>query len=83
MLNLLFRIVFSEITGLIKTDFIIVDECFDSSDMSNKEKIKNIIDYMKSKYKWGIIISHDCYVKDNFDKEIVIHNKDGRPYVDI
>lgn len=83
VLNLLFRIVFSEITGLIKTDFIIVDECFDSSDMNNKEKIKNIIDYMKSKYKWGIIISHDYYVKDNFDKEIVIQNKDGRPYIDI
>jgi DNA repair exonuclease SbcCD ATPase subunit len=82
-LNLLFRIVFSQITGLIKTDFIIIDEAFDSSDMNNREKIKNIIDYMKSKYKWGIIISHDCYVKDNFDKEITIQNKDGIPYVNI
>ena len=38
---------------------------------------------MKSKYKWGIIISHDCYVKDNFDKEINIKQKDGKPYINI
>ncbi len=82
-LNLLFRIVFSQITGLIKMNYIIIDEAFDSSDIANKEKIKSIIDYMKLKYKWGIIISHDCYVKDNFDKEINIQQKDDKPYINM
>lgn len=82
-LNLLFRIIFSQISGLIRTNYIIIDECFDSSDITNKEKIKNIIEYMKSKYKWGIIISHDVYVKDNFDKEFIIQYKDNKPYVNI
>ena len=82
-LNLLFRIIFSQISGLIRTNYIIIDECFDSSDITNKEKIKNIIEYMKSKYKWGIIISHDVFVKDNFEKEFVIQYKDNKPYVNI
>ena len=38
---------------------------------------------MKLKYKWRIIISYDCYVKDNFDKEINIQQKDGKPYINI
>ena len=39
-LNLLFRIIFSQISGLIRTNYIIIDECFDSSDITNKEKLK-------------------------------------------
>ena len=82
-LNLLFRMIFSQISGLVRLNFLIIDECIDSCDINNKEKIKNIINYMKSKYKWGMIISHDYYVKDNFDKELTIQHIDNKPYINV
>jgi DNA repair exonuclease SbcCD ATPase subunit len=82
-LNLLFRMIFSQISGLVRLNFLIIDECIDSCDINNKEKIKNIINYMKSKYKWGMIISHDYYVKDNFDKELTIQHINDKPYINV
>ena len=75
--------IFSQISGLVRLNFLIIDECIDSCDINNKEKIKNIINYMKSKYKWGMIISHDYYVKDNFDKELTIQHIDNKPYINV
>jgi DNA repair exonuclease SbcCD ATPase subunit len=72
LINLIFRMVFTKISGLIRTNFIIIDEAFDASDMANKSNIKNIIDFMDNIYDWGIIISHDAYIRTNFDKHITI-----------
>ena len=78
LINLIFRMVFTKISGIIRTNFIIIDEAFDASDMANKSNIKNIIDFMDNIYDWGIIISHDAYIRTNFDKHITITkiNKD-------
>jgi DNA repair exonuclease SbcCD ATPase subunit len=72
LINLIFRMVFTKISGMIRTNFIIIDEAFDASDMANKSNIKNIIDFMDNIYDWGIIISHDAYIRTNFDKHITI-----------
>jgi DNA repair exonuclease SbcCD ATPase subunit len=72
LINLIFRMVFAKISGVIRTNFIIIDEAFDASDFKNKENIKSIIDYMDNIYDWIIIISHDTYIKSNFENNINI-----------
>ena len=64
--------VFTRISGVIRTNFIIIDEAFDASDSKNKENIKSMIDYMDNIYDWIIIISHDTYIKSNFENHINI-----------
>jgi DNA repair exonuclease SbcCD ATPase subunit len=72
LINLIFRMVFAKISGVIRTNFIIIDEAFDASDFKNKENIKSMIDYMDNIYDWIIIISHDSYIKSNFENHINI-----------
>ncbi len=72
LINLIFRMVFARISGVIRTNFIIIDEAFDASDFKNKENIKSMIDYMDNIYDWIIIISHDSYIKSNFENHINI-----------
>ena len=83
LINLIFRIVFSKISGVIRTNFIIIDEAFDASDQINKKNIKNIIDFMDNIYEWAIIISHDLYIKANFDKHIVIKKHNNKQLINI
>jgi DNA repair exonuclease SbcCD ATPase subunit/predicted MPP superfamily phosphohydrolase len=83
LINLIFRIVFSKISGVIRTNFIIIDEAFDASDQKNKKNIKNIIDFMDNIYDWGIIISHDLYIKSNFDKHITIKKNNNKQLINI
>jgi DNA repair exonuclease SbcCD ATPase subunit len=83
IINLIFRIVFSKISGVIRTNFIIIDEAFDASDQKNKKNIKNIIDFMDNIYDWGIIISHDLYIKSNFDKHITIKKNNNKQLINI
>jgi DNA repair exonuclease SbcCD ATPase subunit len=77
--------VFAKISGVIRTNFIIIDEAFDASDSANKSNIKNIIDFMDNIYDWGIIISHDAYIRTNFDKHITIKkmNETGKQFINI
>ena len=81
LINLIFRMVFAKISGVIRTNFIIIDEAFDASDFKNKENIKSMIDYMDNIYDWIIIISHDSYIKSNFENHINIKtiNKGEHP----
>ena len=81
LINLIFRMVFARISGVIRTNFIIIDEAFDASDFKNKENIKSMIDYMDNIYDWIIIISHDSYIKSNFENHINIKtiNKGEHP----
>ena len=85
LINLIFRMVFAKISGVIRTNFIIIDEAFDASDSANKSNIKNIIDFMDNIYDWGIIISHDAYIRTNFDKHITIKkmNETGKQFINI
>jgi DNA repair exonuclease SbcCD ATPase subunit len=70
--NLVYRIAISQLSAYMSTDFMIIDEVCDSADVDNKANIKKLIDYLKSKNKWVLIISHDDDVKDKFEKRLVI-----------
>lgn len=72
LLNLAFRITINNMNKHIKTDFIVLDELFSSFDSSNIEKLTNVFDYMKTKYKWFMVISHNEYIKKWMNSEIHI-----------
>lgn len=64
--NLIYRIAIAQLNSYMSTDFMIIDEVCDSADVEKKKEIKKFIDYIKTKYKWALIISHDEDVKDTF-----------------
>jgi len=81
LINIIFRIVFTKLTGTVRTDFIIIDEFLDSSDESNKENILKVINYMQNIYKWAIVISHDVNIRENFLSNIIIKTVDSKQHI--
>jgi DNA repair exonuclease SbcCD ATPase subunit len=81
LINIIFRICFTKLTGTVKTDFIIIDEFLDSSDEANKEKIMKVINYMQNIYKWSIVISHDVNIRENFSSNIIIKTVDSKQHI--
>lgn len=77
ILNLVFRIALSQLNSHIKTNFFIIDEGFKNSDGARKDKLKTMFEFMRTHYDWCLVVTHDDYIKDNFDMEINIeHNYD-------
>jgi hypothetical protein len=81
LINIIFRIVFTKLTGTVKTDFIIIDEFLDSSDEANKLNILKVINYMQNIYKWSIVISHDTNIRENFSSNIIIKTVDSKQQI--
>ena len=77
ILNVIFRIALTKLNSKIKTDFFIIDEAFKNSDESKKQKLKTLFEYIKNNYTWCLIITHDDFIKDNFDNQINIDHNDG------
>jgi DNA repair exonuclease SbcCD ATPase subunit len=74
LLDLVFRLALVQINNHIKTDFLIIDEGFNACDAENKNNIKELLEYMRSYYKWILIISHDDFVKSFYDMDIRIQS---------
>ena len=77
LLDIIFRIIFTQISTKIKTNFFIIDEAFDKADSNNIDTVANLIKRMSSMYDWLLIISHDNSVKEHFDKIFQITSKDN------
>lgn len=72
LLDLVFRLALVQINNHVKTDFLVIDEGFNACDADNKNNIKELLEYMRSYYKWILIISHDEFVKSFYDMDIRI-----------
>lgn len=72
--NLVYRIALSKLNGYMCTNFMIIDEAFDSADNNSKTTIKNLIDYIRNINDWILIISHDDDIKDKFEQTLLIQN---------
>ena len=70
--NLVYRIALLELNPNMKSNFMIIDEAFDSADNNNKHEMKKLISYLRSRYDWVMIVSHDEDIKDTFDNIIEI-----------
>lgn len=81
--NLVYRIALSQLNNYLTTNFMIIDEAFDSADSQNKKYIIDLISYLRTQYDWILIVSHDNDIKDLFESIITIQNTgdDGRKIV--
>ena len=77
VLNIIFRLALSKLNSMISTNFFIIDEAFKNSDSNKKQKLKTLFEYLRNNYDWVLIVTHDDYIKDNFDKEINIEHSNG------
>jgi DNA repair exonuclease SbcCD ATPase subunit len=74
--NLIYRLAISQVNGYMSTNFMIIDEILDSSDNENKKNIKKLIEYLRVKNDWNLIISHDNDIKDAFETTLKITKSD-------
>ena len=72
LMDLVFRFAIQNINTMVRMDHMIIDEGFGSCDEKNKVNIKNLIEMMRESYRWIMIISHDNYIKNFYDKSIII-----------
>lgn len=77
VLNIIFRLALSKLNSMISTNFFIIDEAFKNSDSNKKQKLKTLFEYLRNNYDWILVVTHDDYIKDNFDKEINIEHSNG------
>lgn len=70
--NIIYQLSLSLLNTRLKTNIFIIDEATDSSDYKNKENIKKLIKYLNKLYDIVLIVSHDEFIKDTFDKFIDI-----------
>lgn len=77
LLDLVFRLALVQINNHIKTDFLLIDEGFNACDSDNKNNIKELLEHMRSYYRWILIISHDEFIKSFYDMDIRITPVDG------
>jgi exonuclease SbcC len=64
------------VSHLTKPSLCAIDEGFGSLDGEKTVEVKGMLDYLKSKYKNVIIITHRSEIKDFVDKEIYISRKE-------
>lgn len=78
LMDLIFRFAIQNINRLIRINCMIIDEGFGACDDLNKVNIRNLLEMMREKYQWILIISHDSYIKNFYDHSIGIElNKHG------
>ena len=65
--NIALRIAFGKLNRYIRTNFMIIDEGFNSCSSNNILKIGNSFDIIRKYYKWCIVVSHLDQIKNNFD----------------
>jgi len=74
--NIIFRIVLNQLNNCIRPDFMIFDEAFDACDLESKNKVKKLIESIKSFYSWLLVVSHDTDIQTKFDEKITIEQHD-------
>ena len=74
--NIVYRLGLAQLNGYMNTNFMIIDEAFDSADNTNKKNILNLIEYLKTINDWTIVISHDDIIKDKYDSMLYIKKTD-------
>jgi N-terminal acetyltransferase B complex non-catalytic subunit len=76
--NIVYRLGLAQLNGYMNTNFMIIDEAFDSADNTNKKNILNLIEYLKTINDWTIVISHDDIIKDKYDSMLYIKQNDNK-----
>jgi hypothetical protein len=78
LFNLIFRIAIGFVNNNIKTNFMILDETFDSSDNKNKQRMIDLIKFIRDNthFKFILVITHDNDIQNHSDMNIYIDKID-------
>jgi DNA repair exonuclease SbcCD ATPase subunit len=74
--SLALRIALTNLSNLPRPNFLIIDEGWGNLDSENIGSIQRLFDYLRSKYKFILVISHIDSIKDSVDSIIDIKLKD-------
>lgn len=78
VIDICFRVSMSNILNVPKANIMIFDETLKSFDQENKQNLKNLMDYLKSKFDNIILVSHESDIKQGaMDLSLNIEKKDG------
>ena len=78
MIELIFRMAFTQINSYIKCGLLMVDEIFDGCSNQNRDMVLKLIEHFKYYYNKMIVISHDTEISNMFDSRIRIkQNNNG------
>jgi len=69
------------VSSLPRPNFIAIDEGFGTLDRNNVGTIPLFFDFLKTQFKFVIIVSHIETMRDNVDSHIEIHKVNGRSRV--
>ena len=75
LIQVAFRIVFHQYNNIIKTNFMILDEGFSTADSTNILNINELFVYLKKKFDWCLVISHQQGIQNYMDTIIEIYRK--------
>lgn len=78
VVSLAIRIALINISSLPKADFLIIDEGFGVLDSDNLSLMSSMLEYLKSRFKFVVIVSHIDEMKDMVDKTINITKVDNK-----
>ena len=73
LIQVAFRIVFQQYNNIIKTNFMILDEGFSTADSTNILNISELFVYLRKKFDWCLVISHQQGIQNYMDTIIEIH----------
>jgi len=83
MCNIAFRLALSSNNRTYKTNFYIIDEGFAFCDDVSVLKLNNLFMYMKERYDFVIIVSHNEQIKMYTGTNILIEKKNNFSYVNM
>jgi len=75
IVNLAIRIAMTKISNTPIANFLIIDEGFSALDSDNIQAVPALFDFLKSKFDFILVVSHDVFMRDfvdyNFEIEIL------------
>ncbi len=81
--NIAFRMVLLELNNNIRSEMMIIDEALRFCDDKTIRNLETLLDYMRDRFKYIIMISHDERIIRLYDKEYNIIRKKGKSYINI
>lgn len=73
-LDIVSKVAMNKFTQIATSTFFSMDETFDSVDQTNMEKFRDLLQYMKKRYKHILLISHMEEVKELVDTKLWVRN---------
>jgi DNA repair exonuclease SbcCD ATPase subunit len=74
LVNIAFRIVLNKYNCVFNTNFLILDEVFSFCDKENISKMESLLQYLKTIYKFIIVISHNNQIQTYSNMQLTIKN---------